>query len=153
MRRPAVMRWFIVIAGGAVLLLTVALAARASATDPVVTLIHLPVALALGWFGWSMLTTKAPTVMFDGERLVDDSGVELCALDEIETVERGFALFKPSGGFALLLNVEKPRGWSPGLWWRFGRRVGIGGATPGRSGRNMADAITMAITLRNASDA
>ena len=84
----------------------------------------------------------------DGVLAWIDSGVELCRLEEIDGIERGLALFKPSSGFALRLKSERPRGWSPGLWWRIGNRVGVGGATPGRAGRNMADAIQGAITAR-----
>ncbi|MEL6792102.1 MAG: hypothetical protein AAFP78_01515, partial [Pseudomonadota bacterium] len=142
-RRPQVLRWIIVAAVAVVVLLTVAIAGQASATNPVVVMINLPIAAILLWFGYAMATAKATSVTFDGETLTDDAGVVICTLEDIHSVERGFALFKPSGGFALLLKAEKERAWSPGLWWRIGQRVGIGGATPGRSSRNMADAITV----------
>jgi hypothetical protein len=149
-RRPQTLRWIIVIAVAFVFVLTVAIAGRASASNPFIVFINLPAALALAWFGYAMATAKATSVTFDGETLTDDAGVVICALDEIHSVERGFALFKPSGGFALVLKAEKERAWSPGLWWRIGQRVGIGGATPGRSSRNMADAITIAMAMRDA---
>ncbi|MEL7462830.1 MAG: hypothetical protein AAFN79_02110 [Pseudomonadota bacterium] len=152
-RRPQTLRWIIVLAVAFAFFLTVAIAGRASATNPIVMFINLPAALALAWFGYAMATAKASSVTFDGETLTDDAGVVICALEDIHSVERGFALFKPSGGFALLLKEEKPRAWSPGLWWRIGQRVGIGGATPGRSSRNMADAITIAMAMRDAGEA
>jgi hypothetical protein len=86
--------------------------------------------------------------MFDGERIYDDTGTELCRLDDIVEIERGLALFKPSGGFVLRVKTAGPRSWSPGLWWRAGRRVGVGGATSSRAGKHMADAITGALATR-----
>ena len=147
LRRPEVMRWLVVTAVIVMLVISFSIGVR-SVASPIAAVINLIAALAVGWFGWSMATAKASKVVFDGERLTDNAGVELCTIDEIENVERGFAMFKPSAGFAILLREEKPRGWSPGLWWRNGRRIGVGGATPGRAARNMADAITMALALK-----
>lgn len=149
LRRPEALRWIVLAAMAVVLVMTLAFAARAAGEDPLVAALNIPVALGLLWFGWSLLTTRARTLSFDGERLVDDAGTEICSLDEIEALERGFALFKPSNGFAILLKAKKPNGWSPGLWWRVGRRVGIGGATPGRGAKGMADAITVALAIRD----
>lgn len=140
-RRPEVLRWLVIAACAGMAFLTMSIAQRAMSTSPMALLITIPMVALLVWFGWSLATAKATKVIFDGERIVDDSGTELCRLDEIVEVERGFALFKPSSGFAIKLKEEKPRGWSPGLWWRSGRRIGIGGATPGRAARNMADAL------------
>lgn len=148
LRRPEVLRWVVIAAIAVVLVMTVALAIRAAEDAPLIAVLNVPVVLALLWFGWSLYGARASEITFDGERLVDNSGVEICTLDEIETVEKGFALFKPSNGFALLLTRSRPRGWSPGLWWRVGRRVGVGGATPGRSAKGMADAITIALALK-----
>lgn len=106
--------------------------------------------LGLLFVGRAMFLTDASRVIFDGDCLRDDTGLEICRLEEIVKVERGFALFKPSSGFVLMLKAEKPRGWSPGLWWRYGRRIGVGGATPSRAGRAMADAITATIAMKNA---
>ena len=149
-RRPQILRWFIVIASAVVLALTISIAARSSATNPIVALINLPAALGLGWFAWAMASAKASSLTFDGEALIDDSGVVVCHLEEVERVERGFAMFKPSGGFAILLKGDQPRGWSPGLWWRWGKRIGVGGATYGRAARNMADSMTIALAMREA---
>lgn len=72
----------------------------------------------------------ALTIEMSDGRIVDSSGRELCRLDEIASVERGAFAFKPSNGFLIRLKDRKPRVWAPGLWWRIGRRVGIGGVTP-----------------------
>ena len=66
--------------------------------------------------------------------LLTDDGLEeegtgrlIAHLDQIETVDRGLFAFKPSNGFAIRLKEPSAGAWAPGLWWRYGRRVGIGG--------------------------
>ncbi|MBL4559156.1 MAG: hypothetical protein JKP98_25190 [Rhodobacteraceae bacterium] len=68
---------------------------------------------------------------------------------EIERVDRGALAFKPSGGFVLHLAAPGTAGWAPGLWWRVGRRLGVGGATNPMEGRAMADIIAVRIALRD----
>ncbi len=75
--------------------------------------------------------------------LRDSSGTVLARIDEIRSVERGVFAFKPSNGFTLVLNNKKPRAWLPGLWWRFGRRVGVGGVTNAGQSKFMAERISM----------
>ncbi|SLN27929.1 hypothetical protein [Roseisalinus antarcticus] len=82
--------------------------------------------------------------------LVDGSGRVLAALDEIERVERGTFAFKPSHGFLVVLKHRAPRAWVPGMWWRMGRRVGIGGVTAGSQGKAMADRLAMVLARRDA---
>ena len=64
-------------------------------------------------------------------------------MDEIDRVERGAFAFKPSNGF--LVHLKKPghRAWQPGLWWRMGRKLGIGGVTPAGQAKFMADMIAL----------
>lgn len=80
--------------------------------------------------------------------LCDTQGRVLARIDEVERVERGIFAFKPSNGFVLRLTAAQPRAWEPGLWWRLGRRVGVGGVISGAEGRSMADTIA-ALTKRN----
>ncbi len=77
------------------------------------------------------------------EEIRDTDGRLICRLDNIKAVERGMLAFKPSNGFLLTLHEPMERAWAPGLWWRFGRKVGIGGITPGSQGKFMADLIAM----------
>lgn len=82
------------------------------------------------------------------EVLRDGTGLVLARVDEIEAVERGAFAFKPSKGFLLRLKAKKPRAWMPGLWWRWGRRLGVGGVTPGHQTKAMAEAIQMLLQER-----
>lgn len=78
--------------------------------------------------------------------LRDTSGRELARLDQIVSVDRGAFAFKPSNGFVLHLNTRTPRFWAPGLWWRFGSRVGVGGVTPAGPAKYMAEQIALRIS-------
>lgn len=75
--------------------------------------------------------------------LVQTDGTVICRLDEIEKVERGMFAFKPSNGFVVVLKSPAARAWAPGLWWRLGRRVGVGGVTPSGAGKAMADMLAL----------
>ena len=71
----------------------------------------------------------------------DSNGVVLALLKDVRLVDRGAFAFKPSNGFTLVLDAKKPRAWAPGLWWRLGRRVGIGGVTSAAQAKFMAEQI------------
>ncbi|MFZ1726565.1 MAG: hypothetical protein WBO29_04265 [Albidovulum sp.] len=90
--------------------------------------------------------TQCGLVLTD-EELTDTSGRLLAKVADIHRVERGFLAFRPSNGFSLLLKSAQPRAWVPGLWWRFGRRIGVGGIISGAEGRGLADMIA-ALVLR-----
>ena len=68
-------------------------------------------------------------------------GRVLATLDGIAAVERGTFAMKPSNGF--LLRLEQPAGrvWAPGLWWRMGRRIGVGGVLSAPQTKAMAQII------------
>ncbi|MGB5557382.1 MAG: hypothetical protein WBN04_05150 [Paracoccaceae bacterium] len=83
----------------------------------------------------------ALTIELSDGRIFDSAGRELCRLDEIKSIERGAFAFKPSNGFLIHLKSRKPRVWAPGLWWRTGRRVGVGGVTPASQAKFMSEMI------------
>ncbi|MRU16467.1 hypothetical protein FDP25_13575 [Roseovarius sp. A21] len=66
-------------------------------------------------------------------------GTVIARVEEIEHLDRGFFAFKPSNGFLMRLSTKKKARWEPGLWWCLGRRVGIGGVTPGSQSKAMAE--------------
>jgi hypothetical protein len=80
--------------------------------------------------------------------LCDTAGRRLCRVDEIERVDRGMFAFKPSNGFLLRLSAPGPFHWSPGLWWRIGRRIGVGGVTRAAQGKLVADILTVKLAQR-----
>ena len=72
----------------------------------------------------------------------------IALIDEIERVERGMFAMKPSNGFLLRLKSRRQRSWQPGLWWALGRRVGIGGVTPGSQSKVMAQMLEALLVER-----
>ncbi|SLN40212.1 hypothetical protein [Pseudooctadecabacter jejudonensis] len=79
------------------------------------------------------------------EDLRDTSGAVLARLGDIRAIDRGALAFKPSNGFVLHLHSGARRSWAPGLWWRFGKRVGVGGVTASGPAKFMAEQIAMRV--------
>ncbi len=98
--------------------------------------------LALALAQWSYRATSRDLVL-TRRGLYDSAGEELARIDDIESVDRGLFAFKPSNGFLLRRKTPGSRRWLPGLWWRVGTRVGVGGATNGKAAREMADLIAL----------
>lgn len=80
----------------------------------------------------------------------DSSGAVLARIDQIKGVDRGVFAFKPSNGFTLVMTSKQPRSWAPGLWWRLGRRVGVGGVTSAGQSKFMAEQIAFRLAERDA---
>ncbi len=75
--------------------------------------------------------------------IFDDTGTCLARRADISGVERSPFALKPSGGLLVRLERRYPRGWAPGLWWRSGRRLGLGGATSRIEGRLFAERLAV----------
>lgn len=76
------------------------------------------------------------------------TGEIIAPVADMEAVERGALAFKPSNGFLLRTRNPGARAWRPGLWWRMGRRIGVGGVTPGHQSKLMADIIAALLLER-----
>ncbi|UZD91738.1 hypothetical protein [Cognatishimia activa] len=104
--------------------------------------------------GWVFLAMRmyAATQMhliLNEKGLWDSSGDQLAAMEDIESVSRGMFAFKPSNGFSLVLKKSKgPARWRPGLWWRLGSRVGVGGVTAGSQTKPAAQIIEAILAQR-----
>lgn len=102
------------------------------------------VALAalLFWVADRMRVATADRIELTREVLRTGRGIVLTRVDNIRAVERGAFALKPSNGFLVRLHEPAPRGWAPGLWWRNGRLLGIGGVISGAQSRAMAELLT-----------
>ncbi len=100
------------------------------------------------WLGEAVRRATQARLELSPEGLRDTAGRLSLPLAEIERVERGTFAFKPSGGFLIRLARPGPRGWAPGLWWRIGRRVGIGGVTGNHQARHMAEMLSLMLAER-----
>lgn len=101
--------------------------------------------LGLGalWQALAVWRATGTDVVLTRDELRDSTGHTIARLDGIEAVQRGAFAFKPSNGFSLTLSEPAPRAWVPGVWWRLGKRVGVGGATSGKAAKQMADVIAL----------
>lgn len=87
-------------------------------------------------------------LIFEDNVLREQGGRVLCHLEDIDRVERSPFAFKPSNGFLVRMKEKQTRTWAPGLWWRFGKNVGIGGVTPAGQGKAMADVMAAHLMQR-----
>ena len=93
------------------------------------------------WGGWWVWRNSAVDLVLTTLDLRQSDGRIICALADVTRVERGLAALRPATGFALYLREPMPLAWVPGLWWRRGRRVGIGGMTTRAGAKALADVI------------
>lgn len=91
----------------------------------------------------------AVTLTLDDDGLSDSRGRVIARLGDVVAVERGALSLAPSGGFVLRLAAPGPAAWVPGVWWRVGTRVGVGGTTPRRMTREMATLIEAMLAVRD----
>jgi len=96
------------------------------------------------WLAWKMWEVSATTLELTRSELREAGGRVLFEIKNVDSVDRGFFAFKPASGF--LVRLKEPTGarvYAPGLWWRRGRRVAVGGVTAGREAKSVADLITV----------
>ena len=114
----------------------IALAGQAPAG---ITLLLLVTAAAAMWAAWVLWRVTEHRLELTRSGLYSTDGTTLATVDAVAKVDRGTFAFKPSGGFLVHLNRPAPRAWAPGLWWRAGRTLGVGGVLPGGQARAMAE--------------
>ncbi len=97
------------------------------------------------WAANQMRIATLRGVVLTDEALQDTDGNVLAYIRDITSVERGSFALKPSNGFSVTLTDPKPRGWAPGLWWRVGKRLGVGGVTGAPQAKFMAELLATMI--------
>lgn len=111
--------------------------------------------LALGvsaiWMADRMRRATSGAVELTSLGLRDSDGTMIARIEDIEHMDRGVFAFKPSNGFLLRTKpgTASENVWRPGLWWRTGRRVGIGGMTPGNQTKFMSEIISAMMAERD----
>jgi len=123
-------------------------------TSPPEVLLWQVVMLAVGvgclMLGQRVWQATSVSIELTEDGLRDSAGRVLCGMAQMESIERGALAFKPSNGFVIRLSEPGTRAWAPGLWWRFGRRLGVGGVTSVHQGKAMADRIAMRLAEQRA---
>ncbi|QQA43677.1 hypothetical protein [Pelagovum pacificum] len=97
------------------------------------------------WAGERMRQGTKEAVVLTTDGLVESTGRVIAPLDRIVKVDRGTFAFRPSNGFLVTLDSPMERAWVPGLWWRVGRRIGLGGVTSGGQSKAMADQLALMV--------
>lgn len=97
----------------------------------------------------AMRKSTCQTLELTRTELRDDAGTVLVKIEDVTSIDRGAFAFKPSNGFLLRLKQPYPRDWRPGLWWRASTRVGVGGMTPMRTTKYMAEVIAVMLAERD----
>ena len=101
------------------------------------------------WFAMVMYRATETELELTETELRDTAGIVLAYIADVQKVDRGAFALKPSNGFTLTMNRPQARCWRPGLWWRLGRRVAVGGVTSGALTRPVADVIATIIAQRD----
>lgn len=108
--------------------------------------------LLLAAAGWLMARNMKQTLVMNEHGLSDGRGTVICSLDQIVTVERGLSVLKPSNGFVVTIKDPMSSAWVPGVWWRYGRRIALGGLLPGGAMKVMAATLEHAVNARKAKE-
>ena len=95
------------------------------------------------WLTLRLWVATAVRVLYRRSGLYTEAGILLAPREGMLRVDRGAFAFKPSNGFVLILDRKMGRGWAPGLWWRGGRRVGVGGVVAAGACKFMAEQIAL----------
>lgn len=92
------------------------------------------------WLAYAMWTVTGREIELTRSELREVGGRVLCRVENVARVDRGAFAFKPAGGFLIRLkSAEGPLVYAPGLWWRWGRTLAVGGVTARQDGKNVAD--------------
>lgn len=85
-------------------------------------------------------------LVLTAEGVLDQDGNLLVPFAQIQRVERGVFAAKPSNGFTLVTIDKMQRAWVPGIWWRLGRRFGVGGISSAGASKFMAEQISLRLS-------
>ena len=106
------------------------------------------VAAVVLWMARAMQRGTKGHIELRDTGLFFENGQCLVAISDIIRVERGAFAFKPSNGFVVSLNQKTYRAWVPGLYWKFGTKIGVGGITAPSNAKFMADTLAVLIAGR-----
>lgn len=105
--------------------------------------------LAIGllalWLGRTMHRGTQHGIELTDEGLFMTDGTELARLDQIAKVDRSPFALKPTNGFAVVFKDKQPKGWVPGMYWRLGKRLGVGGVTSPGDSKYIADQLALRV--------
>lgn len=116
-----------------------------SPPEPVWQIFLLAIGGASLWLAHSVWRATEDCIELTRTELRSGSGELIARVEDIEAVDRGVFAFKPSNGFLVRMRHKMPNRWAPGLWWRVGRRVGVGGMTAAAEAKFMSEALGLIV--------
>ena len=123
-----------------------------SLTNPPVDIGFLLLLLTIGagsmWLSWRLWQSSGIVLELTRDELREQGGRLIARIDNIDKVDRGFFAFKPAAGFRLALHERMPTVYAPGLWWRRGRMVMVGGVTSRAQSKAVADLISIRLAQK-----
>lgn len=123
-----------------------------AATFPPVDLLWLAFLVAMGalCLFWAVRLWRASAVALELTRteMREAGGRRLFAVADVDRVDNSPFAFKPAAGFLVHLTRAGSTVYAPGLWWRAGRRVAIGGVTARAEGKAMVELLNVMLADR-----
>lgn len=101
------------------------------------------------WMAERMRRATEHRIELTETELRSSDGQVIALVDDIENVDRGVFAFKPSNGCLIRTRSRGSRVWQPGLWWRMGRRIGVGGVTAAGQTKAMTEILSALLAQRN----
>ncbi|MGB0959994.1 MAG: hypothetical protein ACPGVK_07070 [Halocynthiibacter sp.] len=93
------------------------------------------------FIGYRLYQATAHQIYLSEDALWCSDGTHICDVADIEALNRGVFAMKPSNGFTIVLKTKASALFYPGLFWRVGRRIGVGGVVRGAEAKPMAEMI------------
>lgn len=123
-----------------------------AAAFPPAELVWLVFLVAMGafalWWAWRVWQATGLRLELTRTELREEGGRRLCLVEDIDRIDNSPFAFKPAAGFLIHLKEPRPRATAPGLWWRAGRRVAVGGTTARGEGKAVAEVIRVMLVER-----
>ncbi len=123
-----------------------------AAAFPPAELVWLAFLIALGalcvFWAWRVWQASAAVLELTRREMREAGGRQLFLTDEVDRVDNSPFAFKPAAGFLVHLKTRHPRVYAPGLWWRAGRRVAIGGVTGRAEGKAVVELLNVILADR-----
>lgn len=140
-------RWMgvVMLAGLGGLIIYVALA---TPPEPVWQVFLIVVGVLALWMAERMRRATEQRIELTETELRSSDGKVIAQVGDIEKIDRGVFALKPSNGFMLRTRAPGARAWRPGLWWRIGRRVGVGGVTSAGQTKAMSEVLSILVAKR-----
>ena len=101
------------------------------------------------WMAEKMRRATEHRIELTETEIRSSDGVVIALVSDIQGVDRGVFAFKPSNGFMVKTKTPQSRIWRPGLWWRLGRRVGVGGVTAAGQTKAMSEILSAMLAQRD----